>query len=47
MSDATVDPFELLPIPDRSSGSDHEPMEGMGLTDESEAPSSLAIGPPK
>lgn len=34
MSDANVDPFELLPIPDRASGVDREPIEGLELTDE-------------
>lgn len=33
MSDASVDPFQLLEIPDRASGSDREPIEGLELTD--------------
>ncbi len=33
MSDETVDPHELLPVPDRSSGFDYEPIEVLALTD--------------
>lgn len=34
MSKTSVDPFELLEIPDRASGADREPIEGLALTDE-------------
>lgn len=34
MKETAVDPFDLLPIPDRASGVDREPVEGLALTEE-------------